>query len=127
MKCLLRIALPAVLAVALPGCGEAPPDVAGQVERWVQALNSPDAGVRKKAILKLGNVGAGERPVLPALLKALRDRDAGVRAAAVLAVVKLGPDAGEALPALAQMRDRDPSAQVRDYAARALETLGAGE
>jgi HEAT repeat protein len=127
MKWLLRIALAALPAIGLSGCGEAPPDVAREVKRWVQALDAPDAAMRKKALLKLGNIGPGEPAVLPAVMKALRDRDAGVRAAAVLAMVKVGRDAGDAVPALARMRDRDSSGQVRAYAARALQGLRAGE
>jgi HEAT repeat protein len=124
MKSFLLTGLAALPAVLLLGCGGArPPDLGEPVRRWAQALDDPDARVRKSAVLKLGNVGPGDPAVLPALLKALRDRDAGVRRGAVLALVKCGPAAGEAVPALTEVRQRDADPRVRATAARALEKL----
>jgi HEAT repeat protein len=127
MKIFLRIALVALPAVSLLGCGKAqPPDLGKQVGRWVQALHDPDARVRKNAILKLGNIGPGDAAVFPALLRALKDRDAGVRREAILALLKCGPEAREAVPALTEVRRHDRDAQLRDFAARALEKLRTG-
>jgi HEAT repeat protein len=126
MKSFLRMGLAALPAVFLLGCGKAqPPDLGKQVERWVQALNDPDAKVRKNAILKLGNVGPGDAAVFPALVGALKDRDAGVRREAILALMKCGPGAKEAIPALAEVQQHDRDAQVRTYAAKALDRLRA--
>jgi HEAT repeat protein len=117
-----------VLAALLLGCGTArPPELGKQVERWAQALKDPDAKVRKHAVFRLGNVGPGDAAVFPALLGALKDRDAGVRCEAILGLAKFGKEGREAVPALEQARQRDPSTQVRAYAARAAERLRAEE
>jgi HEAT repeat protein len=124
----MRTALPGVLVilsvVGLSGCGKpAPPLAHGKpIDDWVRALQDPDVRVRKKAAAVLGNVGAVDAAVVPALAGALKDRDAGVRGEAVLALLKIGPEAGAAGPALAEaQQDRDP--KVREYAAKALQHL----
>jgi HEAT repeat protein len=128
MKNLLGLALAALAAAAVLGCGEARwPDLGKQVERWIQGLHDPDARVRKRAVFKLGNVGPRDAAVFPAVVGALKDRDAGVRCEAILAVVKFGKEGREALPALDRARRHDPSAEVRSYAARAVEKLRAEE
>ena len=121
-----RLALIAVLGAALAGCGRTPPTLAGgkPVSYWLEAVQGPDARLRKTAVFKLGNVGPGDAAVVPALVGALRDRDAGVRREAILALMKCGPDARDAVPALTDLRRRDGDAQVRAYAARALQKLG---
>jgi HEAT repeat protein len=93
--------------------------------KWAEALRAPDVALRKKAAFTLGNIGPTDPAVLPALMGALKDADAGVRREVILALVKCGPAAREAVPALEQMRQNDRDAQVRDYAGRALEKLGA--
>ncbi len=106
------------------GCEKRPTQAGGKtVPHWVQALDDPDAKVRKEASFKLGNVGPKDPAVLPALLKALKDRDSRVRREAILALVKCGPAAKEALPTLAQMERHDADAQVRTYATKALGRL----
>jgi HEAT repeat protein len=112
-------------SVCCGGCGESRPTLAGgkPVAYWVSALHDPDAGVRKKAAFKLGNVGPADPAALPALRGALEDRDAAVRCEAILALLKYGPAAREAVPALEEMQRRDPSARVRQYAAKAVEKL----
>lgn len=110
------------------GCREAAPTMAGgkPVSHWVQALKDPNAKIRKRAAFKLGNVGPADPTVLPALLEALRDNDASVRSQAILAIVKFGPQAKAAIPVLAELQQRDRDAQVRTYAAKALEKLRDG-
>jgi HEAT repeat protein len=106
------------------GCGNPGPLLAHgkPVRDWVQALHDPDARVRKKAATVLGNVGAVDPAVVPALAAALKDPDAGVRSEVGLALVKIGPAAEEASPALAEAQtDRDP--RVRTYAAQALQRI----
>jgi HEAT repeat protein len=73
------------------------------VAHWVQALQDPSATVRKKAVNVLGNVGAVDPAVVPALARALKDRDVGVRRAAVLALLKIGPAARDVVPALKEL------------------------
>jgi HEAT repeat protein len=123
----LHLLGPAVLgAAAIVGCSQDQPLAGGKpVAHWVEALRAPDAKVRKQAAVKLGNVGASDPAVLPALLGALEDRDAGVRCEVILALTKCGPAARDAEPTLTRMRDQDPSPRVRDFAGRALEKLQA--
>jgi HEAT repeat protein len=114
------------LAALSAGCGKEQVPTAGghTLDHWVQVAQSADARMRKRALLKLGNAGASDPAVVPALIAALRDRDPGVRAEAALALLKIGPAAREAVPALtAAQKDRD--ARVRTFAARALEKVQA--
>jgi HEAT repeat protein len=125
----LLIAGAVLLVGGAAGCGSAPPTLAGgkPVSHWVQAIRDKDPKVRKEAAAKLGNVGPADPTALPALTAALKDPDAGVRREVIVALVKCGPAAREAVPALTELRQRDPDPQVRAYAARALETLRAGQ
>src|SRR5437763_11084475 len=120
MKLLIAVVL---LAVLLSGCDKERPMLAGgkPVRYWVEALKEPDAKLRKTAVSKLGNVGPADETVLPALLGALADTDAAVRREAILALMKYGPGAREAIPRLSDLRKNDRDAQVRKYAAQALE------
>jgi HEAT repeat protein len=120
-----RLVLVGALAGLLSGCGPAPPTLSGgrPLAYWLQALQDRDAKLRKTAAFKLGNVGATDPAVLPALRLALGDRDAGVRREAILALMKCGPGAREAGPALAELERHDPDARVRAYAGRALARL----
>jgi HEAT repeat protein len=113
------------MLTALAGCGGATPTMAGgkPVAHWVEQMRSPDARARKRAVEKLGNVGPADPAALPAVLAALKDVDAAVRGAAVLALMKFGPEARQAADTLAELRQRDRSPQVRDYAARALKKI----
>jgi HEAT repeat protein len=113
----------AVLFVA--GCHRDRPMLAGgkPVSHWTEALRDRDPKVRKEAAFKLGNVGSADPAALPALTAALKDPDAGVRREVILALVKCGPAAREAVPALTEMKQHDRDAQVRAYAAKAVEKL----
>lgn len=125
MRCVTALVVAAGSLALVSGCGKPGPLLAHgkPVGDWVQALHDPDARVRKKAATVLGNVGAVDPAVVPALAEALKDRDAGVRSEAVLALLKIGPAAEEAGPALAEAQtDRDP--KVRTYAAQALQRIG---
>jgi HEAT repeat protein len=115
----------AVLLLALTvGCHKAEPTLAHgrPISDWVAALRGPDARARKKAAGVLGNVGAIDPAVVPALAEAVRDRDPAVRAEAVLALAKIGPAAREAEPALAEAQ-KDVNPAVRQYAGKALERV----
>jgi HEAT repeat protein len=123
MRHLLCLAAAGLVAF-LGGCSKARPMTAGgkPVEHWLVALQDPDARVRKKAVFKLGNVGAADPAAIPALIGALKDRDAGVRVEAVLALLKIGPAARDAVPALTGAQ-KDPDAKVRAYARKALDKV----
>jgi HEAT repeat protein len=112
-------------AMCCGGCGKKPATLAGgkPVRYWIEALQKGDTRLRKQAAFKLGNVGPADTEALPALIAALKDRDAVVRAEAILALVKCGPTAGQAVPILQDLQERDPDAQVRRYAAKAVQKL----
>jgi HEAT repeat protein len=113
------------LAVLLAGCKKAPQTAVGgkSVQHWVEALQAPDARLRKKAATKLGNVGKADPAVVPALIGALEDPEAEVRVEVILALVKLGPAARVAAPRLAELARDDPDEAVRACAGRALEKV----
>jgi HEAT repeat protein len=115
------------LAVVVGGCGEAPPLVVHgkPVAHWVEMLRDRDARARKRAVEALGQVGAVDPAVVPALTEAVRDRDTAVRGAAVLCLLRIGPAAAEAAPALHEVAHKDRDAKVRGYAAAALERIQA--
>jgi HEAT repeat protein len=114
-----------ILVFLVIGCGQPKPTVAGgkPVSHWLQSLQDPDPKVRKKSVTKLGNLGTADSAALPAVLGALKDPDATVRCEAILALVRNGPAASEAIPTLTAMQRNDQNAQVRSYAAQALEKL----
>src|SRR5215831_19358490 len=74
----MRVAVTLVLVLLLSGCGKPKTTLAGgkPVSHWLEAIHNPDPRVRKTAIFKLGNVGASEADVLPAVTAALKDPDA---------------------------------------------------
>jgi HEAT repeat protein len=114
-----------LLGALVVGCAPSHPTLAGgrPVSHWIAALQDPDPRHRHEAVFKLGNVGPGEKDVLPALTSALADRDAGVRREAIVALMKCGTDARKCIGNLEEMRRNDPDQQVRTYAAKALEKL----
>jgi HEAT repeat protein len=120
--CFLALALCFALCC---GCGKSRPPLAGgkPVRYWIEALQSPDAKIRKQAAFKLGNVGPSDPNALPALLEALNDGDATVRREAILAVLKCGIEARTAVPTLRAVQQTDPNGQVRQCAAQALARL----
>jgi len=108
------------MVIGAGGCSKAPITVHGQsVPYWVEALGKPDPRLRKQAVEALGNAGAADPAVVPALMRAVKDPDAGIRAAAGLALLKIGPDAEEAIPVLTAAQ-KDSNARVRRYAVEAL-------
>jgi HEAT repeat protein len=113
------------LALPLAGCGKSGPILAGgkPAAYWAKAVHDPDVSLRKKAVVKLGNIGTADETVLPALLEALRDREAIIRKEAILALLKFGPAARQALDTLTDLGRRDPDAEVREYALKAARRL----
>jgi HEAT repeat protein len=115
----------ASLLLGILGCGQSEPTLAGgkPVSYWSDSMHSPDAALRKKAVMKLGNVGPSDPAVKPVLLEALKDTDAGVRKEAIAALMKYGADAKEALPTLIEMATKDASNEVRASADKAAQRL----
>ena len=127
---ILRVAALGAVALMLSGCGkDQPPLTAGgkSPEHWIRSLQDPDAGVRKRAVKKLANLGAAEPAAVPALAGALKDRDAGVRSEAALALLRIGPQAQAAIPALTEAARRDADPRVRVNAGKALAKVRDGE
>ena len=115
-----------ILSMMATGCSsKTGPVLSGgkQVNEWVRILSDPDPKLRQKAVEKLGNVGASDATVVAALCAALKDKNADVRRQAVFALVKCGSPAGNVVESLREVRRQDSDPKVRDYAARALETL----
>ena len=125
----MRVFAFCVLVVMLSGCGQADPPLSGgkPVSHWLAALQDPDPKCRQKAVTKLGNVGATDAAVYPALVEALKDADASVRREAILALMKCGDHAKEAIPLLTDVQRQDRDSQVRAFAAKALEKLQAAK
>jgi HEAT repeat protein len=124
----LLAALCAGAALLLGGCGNQESLTAGgkPVAHWLEALKSPDAKARKRAVQKLANVGTADPAAVPALAGALKDRDAGVRAEAALGLLRIGPDAKGAAAALQEAARKDKSATVRSHAGKALAKVQGG-
>ena len=82
----MRLVILLAAVLLLGGCRKDPVILAHgkPIAHWVQALQDPNPRSRKKAADVLGNVGAVDPAVVPALARALKDRDAGVRRAAQL-------------------------------------------
>jgi predicted Ser/Thr protein kinase len=92
-----------------------------RLEPFLKDLQSADGTVRWRAVLALGNISNGSRPVLMALLDAIGDDDEGVRRAAVSALGRMGAAAREAVPALVNTLKDD---SLRDAAAESLVMIG---
>jgi HEAT repeat protein len=124
----MRIFLMAMLVLSLAGCGKGPPTMAGgkPVRYWVEALQSSDVALRKKAVFKLGNAGPADAAVFPALVEALKDPDPQVRAEAIRALAKCGHQARKAIGELTELERQDGDAAVRAAAARLLTLLQDG-
>ena len=93
------------------------------MDEWVRAVSEPDPKLRKQAAEKLGNVGAADPAVVPALCIMLHDKDAEVRCQAILAFAKSGSSAGEAVEFLKAISRQDRDPKVRSYATKALAKL----
>jgi HEAT repeat protein len=121
-----RIVMPFLVIFA--GCAgkEAAPVLAGgrEVKWWLEQLRDPRPGVRRQAVLKLGNVGDADPAVAGGLAVALQDADGLVRRDAVLAVAKLKSPSDALIAKLGIMSRGDREASVRELAERALAKLG---
>jgi HEAT repeat protein len=118
----MRLVFALIICLVAIGCSAKQPlTVHGKpVSHWAEVLRTEkDPKARKKAAAALGNAGAVDPAVVPALIEAVRDRDARVRAEAVSALLKIGPEASEAAAVLTEAL-RDPDTRVRALAAKVL-------
>lgn len=91
---------------------------------WIDALDSPDAEVRHKAIFAVGTLAAESDAAVPTLARIVaEDPDSESRQQAALALSKLYPASRAAVPALARAL-ADQESLVRMNAAMALLRLG---
>lgn len=96
-------------------------DLAKAVPALVEALKSPQAGIRRNAAFALGELGPEAVPAIAALRQALaRDADIDVRRDAAFALGEIGP---KALPALMPQLNA-PDARIRRSVASALVRIG---
>ena len=127
MRDRIAVTILGVLLLTAAGCSshEELPMLAGgrEVESWLAALHDRDPKVRRKAVLKLGNVGDADPDVEEGLAGALCDSDVQVRRDAVFAVVKLQHPGEEIISQLEAMRREDNEPGIRDVATRALAKL----
>lgn len=109
------------------GCGsqEEGPLLAGgrEVESWIAALNDPSPQLRRRAVLKLGNVGDDDPDAEEALARALKDPDPLVRRDAIFAVIKLEQPGDAIIARLNAMSREDGEPEIRDAASRVLKKL----
>jgi HEAT repeat protein len=90
------------------------------IEQLAQALKTPDATIRRAAVLALLSLDAPS--AYPALVEALRDDDAFVRQGAVAALGELADS--RVIPLLRERLFRDPAIGVRTEAAFRLGKIG---
>jgi HEAT repeat protein len=88
----------------------------------IQVLGDPDTRVRELAAHAVGGFGAKGAPAVPALIRLLKYPDEGSRNTACIGLRSIGPAAKDALPALRDALS-DPSADVRVFARRAIESI----
>jgi hypothetical protein len=91
---------------------------------WINALNSPDVEVRRKAIHALGELGADAAQAVPGLAAILQnDADTSLRKEAAQALSKMAPASRAAVTELAAVL-ADDNMEIRFHAAVALLRLG---
>jgi hypothetical protein len=88
----------------------------------VKALKDTDGTVRAWAAQSVGGFGRDAKEAVPDLITLLRNDDEGSRNSACIALRQIGAAAKAALPALREALF-DPSADVRAFAARAIEAI----
>jgi len=91
-----------------------------------EAIADPDFNVRTLAMFSLGRMGAQAKSALPKLVEKLSDRDQVIRLYAAGAMRMMGPAAAQAASDVARVAVADSSPEVRNMAAGALQSMGAG-
>ncbi len=80
----------------------------------IEAMDHPDARVRRAAATALARIDAEPELAIPALLAGLNDEDKWVRAGSAAALGALGPEAKSSVPALTQvLTDEAPLVQIK--------------
>jgi hypothetical protein len=74
--------------------------VDNEVQRYREALKSPDINIRREAARALGEIGPGAKDAVPELIEALDDEDMDL--ITVCALGRIGPAARAAAPAITQ-------------------------
>jgi HEAT repeat protein len=106
---------------AAEGLGKLGPAAPEEAVRELRgAVKDDDDGVRRGAIVALGQIGPGAKDAVPALILALDDDNASVRSATAEALGKIGQ---EAVPALIKAVDADRP-RIRVGALQALGFAG---
>jgi hypothetical protein len=88
-----------------------------------EALGDQDKEVRSLAAVALGRIGPEAKDAVPELRLALSDNDEAIRSLAVIALGQIGPAAEDAVAKLQNVRSRDQSNEVRNYAYAALKKI----
>jgi hypothetical protein len=102
-------------------CGTAKLDISSALPALVAAFRDSDSSVRAWAAQAVGNIGEGAASAVPALI-GLLNNDEAARNSACFALGRIGPTAKAAIPALRRAL-HDPSPQVREFAARAIQKI----
>jgi HEAT repeat protein len=85
-----------------------------EVQRYREALKSPEVDVRRAAARALGEIGPGAKDAVPELVEALDDTDTDL--IAVWALGQIGPAAIAAAPAMKRWLEKvDSSCRPRAY------------
>ena len=72
--------------------------VDNEIQKYIEALKSPEVNVRRGAAKALGEIGPGAKDAVPELVEALDDEDMDL--IAVWALGRIGPAARAAVPAI---------------------------
>jgi hypothetical protein len=75
-----------------------------EVQRYREALKSPDVNIRREAAKALGEIGPGAKDAVPELIEALRDEDMDL--ITVCALGNVGPAARAAAPVIIQWQKK---------------------
>ena len=97
-------------------------DLSVVLPELLSALTDPDSTVRAWVAQDIGNIGASAVSAVPQLIALLENGDEAARNSSCIALRRIGPPAVAALPAL-QRALSDPSADVRKFAALAIESI----
>jgi HEAT repeat protein len=86
--------------------------VDNEIQKYIEALKSPEVNVRREAVKALGEIGPESKEAVPELIEALNDED--VDLVAVWALGQIGPAARAAAPAITQWLEKvDSSCRCR--------------
>ena len=102
-----------------------PMDISPLLPNLMIAMKDQDHFVRAWSTQAIGNIGSAAVSAVPALVVMLANGDEAARNSACIALRGIGPAAKDALPPLRKAL-RDPSADVRGFAQRAIAAIEGG-